>query len=67
MFELNQVLFHTGSYPTIPVTRHIIDDKVKVVDADGTEQYLYHLSGYGVYFPEKELVERFSFVAENAV
>ena len=60
MFEIGTVLYHTADYPTLPITRHVVDDKVKVVDADGKEQVLYHMSGYGVYFPEQEIVEGFS-------
>lgn len=65
MYKIGDVIFCTGNYPSIPVTRHVIDDKIKVVDSDGKEQYLYHLSGYNVYFPESELIERFSLVIEG--
>lgn len=63
MFEVNQVVFNAKSFP---ITRHVIDEKVKVVDGDGHEKYLYHMSGYSVYFSEEEMINRFSTIVEAA-
>jgi hypothetical protein len=42
-----------------------MDEKVKIVDRDGNEKHIYHLTGFKVYFRKQELVNKFSWLAEN--
>lgn len=61
MFELGTILFRASS----TATRHQIDERVKVMDADGKEFYLYHLTGYETYFTESYIIENFYTVVED--